>query len=615
MISSAGSSAMPGLANAAAYLMQNSGTRDLFERLLQVGSQQLQPAVIRVDYVESGQAHARQAHADAIQEPVAQQFSERYLGPVAKSALTGESSGTVLTHYQNENQQLSVICAPIVKSERVLGAVTVLTANRDQHSLDLMVARVDSLGAMASAACLGRPTATAEDSGAEASFAKQAGAVAATAHFTSANEFAYGLVNQLSAQLKAETVSMGIESAGRVQIMAVSGVAEVKHRTPGVTALSQLMEECLDHGEPVIAQTEPVEGVRSLPIHRQHSNARKGVAVVSIPLIHNDLVRGVITIQRSADRRFAADEVARMSTGLSPYGNAIKLIEKANRSLPRHAIDSSKVTLRRNARGRRLFCLAALGSLIAWMCLGTLPYRPLCETRVIAADLRHFSAPFGGKLQQVFVDPGQSVEAGQLLAEFDTVELRLQRNALRRELQAKQIEKKHALEADERAAAALHGAELQTLQAQIDAIEQQIREAKVVAPIAGSVMLGDLQQRVGQIFQQGEEVLQLAPPGDWMLEMEVPDSIISYVTATQSGSFAASALPTHRQQFVIEHIDGAAQVIGDKNVFVARGRLSENPVWMRSGMEGTARIEAIDRPVWWICFHSAVDWARINFWL
>ena len=619
MITSSRESGFSELADAAAYLMKHTGTPDLFERLLRIVAKQLKCTAVRVDYQDAGRNEVRLVHADRISERLARRFNDGYLGPLANSALIGELSSATLQHHEKEGQNLSLICAPITNSDQVIGAVTAMTVVSDETQVNSMLSRVDGLAALASAASasLEARTATTEPSSpppAPAGVAN-AKAIAETAHFESPDEFAYSLVNQLSAQLKAETVALGMENRGRMNVLAVSGVSELKAKTPGVTRFTQLMEECLDRNEPVVGQSAQTEELTALPIHRQHSTESQNASICSIPLMYGEQVGGVVTIQRSADLPFKPEEISHLAKALAPYGNALKVLESANRSLPRHFMDSGRSAIRRNLVGWRLLCLTLVGALIAWVCLGTLTYRPLCQTRIVAAGLRHFSAPFGGKLKQVPVSPGQFVRRGQVLAVFDTTDLRLQLNSLRRNIQAKEIEKTYAIDNDDLPKAALHRAEIAALRARLDAVEQQIREAKITAPVDGNVVLSDLPQRVGQVFQQGDRLLQVAPQGDWMLEIQVPDDVISYVAPKQSGSFATLALPTHRQPFEIEHIDAAAQVIDDENVFVARARLTNRPDWMRSGMEGTAQIEAVDRPVWWVCFHTAIDWVQTNFWL
>ena len=153
------------------------------------------------------------------------------------------------------------------------------------------------------------------------------------------------------------------------------------------------------------------------------------------------------------------------------------------------------------------------------------------------------------------------------------------------------------------------------LLAQAASLTRRIDTSKIVAPAAGTAIISDLRQRVGQVFPQGEPLLEFAPDGDWLLEIQVPDDIVNYVAADQTGTYASASAPTGKYAFTIDHIDGAAEVIGDRNVFIARAALEDHPEWMMSGMEGTAQLTTVSRPVWWVALHNVVDWARMNFWI
>ena len=131
------------------------------------------------------------------------------------------------------------------------------------------------------------------------------------------------------------------------------------------------------------------------------------------------------------------------------------------------------------------------------------------------------------------------------------------------------------------------------LQAQADSISRQIQDARIYAPASGTVVVSDLEQRIGQVFPQGQEIFQFAADGNWLLEIEVPDDIANYVTAEQTGTFSAASHPDEKQSFTLKHIDGAAMTVQDRNVFMARAPLETRPEWMKSGMEGTARVETV----------------------
>ena len=281
---------------------------------------------------------------------------------------------------------------------------------------------------------------------------------------------------------------------------------------------------------------------------------------------------------------------------LSPYGNALRVIDQANRpfgtQLKTAAATSASQALRKGSIGRKVFYACLVLGLL-WFLLGTLTYRPILRTRVVAEDLRHFSAPFGGKLKSVYVSPGQEVASGTLLVEFDTADLQLQLNSLQRQITSTHVEIRQAMEDENVTLAALARSRVNVLQAQADSISRQIQDARIYAPASGTVVVSDLEQRIGQVFPQGQEIFQFAADGNWLLEIEVPDDIANYVTAEQTGTFSAASHPDEKQSFTLKHIDGAAMTVQDRNVFMARAPLETRPEWMKSGIEGTARVETV----------------------
>jgi biotin carboxyl carrier protein len=401
-------------------------------------------------------------------------------------------------------------------------------------------------------------------------------------------------------------------------VEAISGTADFKANSPAVALARQAMEECMDHGRVVSVQHAQLPEMEVLPIHRQWSTETGNACVCSIPLLEGTQIVGVISIRRHAANPFRSEELEKLQQLIAPYGSAIRVVDKASRSvgmqLKTAAGESARKTFGPGAWGRRIV-LGSLAVALLWFLMGSMTYRPLCRTRVVAADLRHFSAPYNGRLKKVYVRAGQEVSAGELLAEFDTADLWMGLNRLTRQIRATQVEFRQAMEEDDLAKAALNRAQVSVLQAEAATIQKQIRESRILAPSEGTVLLTDLEQRVGQTFAQGEQLLQFAAAGEWLLEIEVPDDIANYVSPAQVGTFAAASFPTERQPFEIQHMDGAATTVHDRNVFIARASLQSRPDWMRSGMEGTAQVTTVDRPVWWVALHRVVDWARLHFWI
>jgi len=49
-------------------------------------------------------------------------------------------------------------------------------------------------------------------------------------------------------------------------------------------------------------------------------------------------------------------------------------------------------------------------------------------------------------------------------------------------------------------------------------------------------------------------------------------------------------------------------------VFLAKAELNADAQWLKSGMQGFARVKTVSKPVWWVSLHRVIDYARINFW-
>ena len=303
---------------------------------------------------------------------------------------------------------------------------------------------------------------------------------------------------------------------------------------------------------------------------------------------------------------------------LQPYGPAVRVVEKAGQPVGSRISSAVKAkasdSLTKGSWGRRFLLLGLLAAAL-WFCFGTMTYQPLCQSTITAANLRHFSAPFDGQLQAVAVSPGQRVAEGDVLVQFDTSNLKLEMIGLQREISASNVQVKQAVSEGELGQASIANARLGVLQTQISAVQKQIDEATISAPTDGVVVLSDLQQRIGQEFPQGEEILQFVADGDWLLQIEVPDSLVSVVKAEQTGEFAPASDPTNKHKFRIDNVDGAASVLKNRNVFLAHADFDIQPEQMMTGMEGTSKLTTVDRPVWWVALHGAIDWARINFWL
>lgn len=450
----------------------------------------------------------------------------------------------------------------------------------------------------------------------------QTGAIARVAGVNTPTELAFMLTNTLRTKLACEQVVMGLVHGRRVRIAAISGLDDVHHRSPGVQQIRGAMEECLDAGVPIVCQNDDAWGAERLTqgyrIHQQWHGGAGGDGVGSIPLHAGERVVAILSLRWRAAEPMRRDQFEQISKLVEPYMPALGLVQRASRGLLRHGRDAVVGAvgslLAPGKLGRKLVAtLAVLGLL--WFCFGTRPYQVTLSARLVPAQQRHLAAPFEAILGSVNVKPGDRVQAGDVLCQFDQRALALTYTELQAQRALHEREYLRALADDKPVDAQLADANRRLAETQLALCAERLDRATVRAPFDGIVVAGDIEHMVGSVVPQGTPLLVVAPQGAWELELDAPQGVAGDIAAGRHGRFASAARPESPQRFTLTRVQPGAQLREGRSVFVARAALAGSPTWLRPGMEGLARIELGQRRVWWVTLHGALDYLRLHYWL
>lgn len=575
--------------------------------LLDLVIEQLEPTVAVVQFSETTDGAACYHRPDLDQTAVDGLLAEQ-IGSL--SAQVGDQTkGNVLERGQWGEEEVWLASGPVFDLHsgelRVIISVMVGATVTEQA----ITAQLEALRSLAST-LLAAPPAQ-EMTEAESRIAQLAPSFG---RYASTREFAYGLTNRLCNELRCEQVGLGMVRLGLVRLAAISGCADFKNSSPGVREMSQAMEECYDHGELVVFPVTDSSRA-TFPIHRQWSVSAGGSNLYSIPLRAGDCCVGVVSLRRRASRPLREEELQRVLDELRPIGPVLQLVDCATRGLASHTAAAFQQSLQRWKRPRRVAMTVLLALAALWFCFGRITYQPLCEATVVSAQLRHITTPFEARLEEVCVRAGDRVKAGDLLVQFQTHALQLELDTVLAEIKKAEVDVRQAIDSGEIAAAALHQAEIEVLLARRANFSRRIEDASIRAPMDGMVVQSHVDKRLGQVFSQGQPVLEFAPHQGWELEVQVPESIATLITPAQSGHFVSAASSSDKVPFEISQVDGSAELIDNKNVFVARAQLEADPAWIRSGMRGVARITTSPEPVYWVALHKLIDWTRMHFWI
>jgi multidrug efflux pump subunit AcrA (membrane-fusion protein) len=446
-------------------------------------------------------------------------------------------------------------------------------------------------------------------------------AIARAAQFESLTELAFAMTNGLKTKFQCEQVVMGKVVGDGVKIVSMSSLDVLYPRSPGSRLIRQAMEECLDAGHRICSKPRGEWSGAGhggdYRLHRQWRAALGDAAVASIPLFCGATCVAILSLVRPGRVGFRSDELEEIEQLAGVYGPAIHLVERASRSWSARTRDALHTQLARllapQRPGRRVVAVAAV-ALVAWFCVGTIPYTISVPCLVAPSHVQHFAAPFEGVVASAQVEAGDEVRSGQLLFAMDTRELDLQRRELESEAAVCTLEITQQIAAEQVAAAAQAQARLDVLRARLAGVTARLALAEVRAPAAGTILAGDVKKHVGDVVPVGRSLLEFAPHTQWELELRVEGRHGGVVRPGQPGRFVTLAQPGNAVACRVDRVEPAAQIVNGRQVFVAHARLDDHATWNLAGMEGVARLEIGARRVWWVALHRLIDYVRFHFW-
>ncbi len=192
---------------------------------------------------------------------------------------------------------------------------------------------------------------------------------------------------------------------------------------------------------------------------------------------------------------------------------------------------------------QRNLILAALVALGIVMLL-PLPYKISAELELQPVQHRFIAVPFDGPLESSHVRPGDIVSKGDLLATINPREVQYELASIRAELNRAVQEKKGLMVEHDFAGSKIAALESERLRLQTDLLQHRRDNLEIHSPLSGVVVSGDLKQSEGMPMSRGETLFEIAPLGEMVVEIAVPETDIVHVREGMQVDFYVHALPT-----------------------------------------------------------------------
>jgi hypothetical protein len=567
----------------------------------------------------------------AIESSVGNQQLTHSVSDEATNAWSKRCTGLLLdTRYRNlasartiaetgSNRTYAILSCPLaVGVEGTIGAISIVVSSPDVLSCTAQLQELQAIVANAGTMAVDVGQAPQKTASAKAADTAAASRVAGYASLT---EFAFAVANNLKAKLGCESVSFGIVRKNHVKLLSMSGTSQVDPSSLGTQLLQQVMEECVDAADICSIQhaKSGPEGVSTGHIlHRQWHSDSAGASVASIPLQVNEKIVAVLSLRHGPGHNFTQEQLEKVRELATPLIPGALLLDRADRKLVDHAktavIDWGLKQLSQDTWARRIAIGVALACL-SLIVLGKQTYMLTLPCTIAPADEREISAPFEGVIEATLVRPGDRVEEGQVLARLDTRQLKLDLNKAKADYHAASIESIQGASEGDLQKLAIGKAKADAAKSLAQKIERNLQLSEVRAPCKGTILSGDLDKRIGESVPMGESLFRFAAADKWKIVIDSPEFATSLIDLGQKGTFATVARPLVSLNVEVNHLRTHAEVRDGKNVFLSEAVVGgESPDWLRSGMQGTTRIDVGRHPIYWVWLHRVIDQVRLRLW-
>ncbi len=457
------------------------------------------------------------------------------------------------------------------------------------------------------------------------------------------------LANDLCRQLSVDRVAIGwVEGPGTggrvsrsptgdtgrksVKMIALSDTEQIDRRLAMVQKLEHAMEESLDQEQTVLYPPPPAEGEGADVVllqavtqaHRELAATDARLTVASFPLRIGDprgeKIVGVVTIESGRGTRFELGLIELMQSALDLLAPVLAVRHSDDRALPLRAWDSL-VRAGAWAVGPKHTVWKLVGVIVMLATIAVFvirtPYRIGAPMELQPFERRTIAAPFDGIVASLGeeIEAGRKVAQGDLMVELDTTELKLQQLEARSQIVQFETQADEELKRGNLAAAQQASARAEQARSKHDLLAHQIERATIAAPMTGTIITGDLKDKIGSQLKLGDKLFEIADLSSTIVVAKVEDSDIAMISEGQTGELSPKSNPSFKAPFVVDRIVPLSRADEGQNAFEVYGRLTdEAPAWFKPGMEGRAKFNGETKPLVWIGTRRIADQLRIWLW-
>jgi len=269
--------------------------------------------------------------------------------------------------------------------------------------------------------------------------------------------------------------------------------------------------------------------------------------------------------------------------------------------------------------GSREIKLAITFSALLLLC-APIPLRTLAPVEIIPQDPFIVAAPIDGVIDNILIEPNQSVNARQPLIKFDDTKLRNRLEISERDMRVAEASYQRASQAaffneDARHKLAITKAEYELKRSEYKFAAKEFDRTVLMAPQSGLAIFASKDDWKGRPVMTGQQIMYIANPDRVVVQINLP---VTDAIAIKKGAairlFLDADPLTAITATVTETSYHAQPTDGNALAYKLRAKLyATGKTKPRIGARGTAQIYGDNVPLAYYLFRKPLSWLRQNF--
>lgn len=425
------------------------------------------------------------------------------------------------------------------------------------------------------------------------------------------------VANEMARHLDCPFVAVAGLRNGAVGDLKVSGARTIDPRSNTYHDFQQALEETLLR-DSIGLWPPPDDSNHILLAHRQLAKGLQCEAILSQPLVTVDGRKVGCWLFAGPQESVHSQRMQRfVRTAACRVAGALDVVQRTEQPRALRVLQAIPEVLRK----RRTQVVLAIVALVCGILAIPVPYRVRAYCTLSPAEKRFAVVPFDGTIVRGFVRPGDSIQAGDLLAEMDDRTLNMQLAGVAAEhLRAL---RKQSVELANHDISAFQMAKLEAerLAAEEELLRFRKKHLQIRSPLNGIILSGSTDRAEAAAVRQGQVLFEIGSPKLQRIDVEVPATEIACVKVGQPVTVWVEGFESTVLQGTIDRIHSQAELRGGQLVFIAEVPFDVDSIRAKSyvgeiatnyqpGMRGSARIDGDRHPLAWNLFRRPYEVLR-----